>query len=88
MPLHCLHITAPPPPFVQDVVDFQWCPGESWLMLSVSDAGSDDGGALQMWRLNDMLWRPEKEVLAELEQHRGVCWGEPVLAAAWEGAGS
>lgn len=37
-------------------------------MASVSDNGV--GGTLQLWRINDMIWRPEDEVLAEMEEHR------------------
>ncbi|CAD7696557.1 unnamed protein product [Ostreobium quekettii] len=54
------------------VVDFQWNPLEPWTMLSVSDDVSPEsgGGTLQMWRINDLIYRPESEVLQELEQHR------------------
>ncbi|MEW5308101.1 MAG: hypothetical protein WDW38_000086 [Sanguina aurantia] len=54
------------------VVDFQWHPSEPWTMLSVSDDNEDDeigGGSLQMWRINDIIYRDEQEVLAELEAH-------------------
>lgn len=37
-------------------------------MVSVSDAG--EGGALQVWRICDLIWRPIDEVLKELEEHR------------------
>ncbi|KAK9838348.1 hypothetical protein WJX81_006464 [Elliptochloris bilobata] len=53
------------------VADFQWVPGEPadpFTMASVSDNGV--GGTLQLWRINDMIWRPEDVVLAELEEHR------------------
>lgn len=59
----------------QRVVDFQWHPSEPWTMLSVSDDNEDDeigGGSLQMWRINDIIYRDEQEVLAELEAHRWV----------------
>lgn len=72
------------------VVDFQWCPDDPWLIMSVSEntarEGSEDedeqdgseseaygrkgGGALQIWRINDLLYMPEQEALAELEAHR------------------
>uniref|UniRef100_A0A061SCG6 Histone-binding protein RBBP4 n=1 Tax=Tetraselmis sp. GSL018 TaxID=582737 RepID=A0A061SCG6_9CHLO len=54
------------------VVDFQWNPLDPWLMLSVSDdvGGGMAGGTLQVWRLNDMIYRDPQEVLAELEAHR------------------
>jgi len=43
-------------------------PGDPFTMVSVSDNGV--GGTLQLWRINDMIWRPEDLVLAELEEHR------------------
>lgn len=43
-------------------------------MMSVSDdsSGSDEngGGTLQLWRINDLIYRPEKDVLQELDAHR------------------
>ena len=53
------------------VADFQWVPSDPpdpFAMASVSDNGV--GGTLQLWRINDMIWRPEDEVLAEMEEHR------------------
>ena len=40
--------------------------------MSVSDDVSDElgGGTLQLWRVNDLIYRDEAEVLAELERHR------------------
>lgn len=40
--------------------------------MSVSDDVSDElgGGTLQLWRVNDLIYREEAEVLAELEKHR------------------
>mmetsp|Transcript_12527 Transcript_12527/g.35394 ORF Transcript_12527/g.35394 Transcript_12527/m.35394 type:complete len:451 (-) Transcript_12527:1274-2626(-) len=53
------------------VVDFQWNPSDPWTMMSMSDdAESGGGGTMQIWRINDMIYRPEEEVLRELEQHR------------------
>ncbi|WIA34025.1 hypothetical protein OEZ86_012406 [Tetradesmus obliquus] len=64
------------------VVDFQWCPGSPWTMMSVSDdtavdseaaaggAGKSGGGTLQLWRISDLLYLPEEQVVAELEAHR------------------
>lgn len=42
--------------------------------MSVSDDVSDElgGGTLQLWRVNDLIYREEAEVLAELEKHRWV----------------
>ena len=53
------------------MADFQWVPSDPpdpFAMASVSDNGV--GGTLQLWRINDMIWRPEDEVLAEMEEHR------------------
>ncbi|KAK9843200.1 hypothetical protein WJX74_008572 [Apatococcus lobatus] len=56
------------------VADFQWSPDDPFTFLSVSEdeesATSEGGGTLQMWRMNDMIYRPEAEVLAELEHHK------------------
>lgn len=40
-------------------------------MLSVSDdvASGNGGGSLQLWRISDLIHRPEHEVLQELQQH-------------------
>jgi hypothetical protein len=55
------------------VVDFQWNPASPWTFFSVADeAGLGGGGTLQLWRVSDMVYRPEEEVLVELEQYR---WG-------------
>lgn len=42
--------------------------------MSVSDDVSDElgGGTLQLWRVNDLIYRDEAEVLAELDKHRQV----------------
>ncbi|KAA6418962.1 MAG: WD-40 repeat-containing MSI4-like [Trebouxia sp. A1-2] len=54
------------------VVDFQWNPHDPWTFMSVSDDVSDElgGGTLQLWRVNDLIYRDEAEVLAELDKHR------------------
>ena len=46
-------------------------------MMSVSE--DEKGGTIQLWRICDMIYRPEKEVLAELEQHRCACVGSACL---------
>ena len=53
------------------VVDFQWNPSDPWTLLSVSDdvALNGGGGSLQLWRVSDLIYRPEQEVLEELQQH-------------------
>jgi histone-binding protein RBBP4 len=53
------------------VVDFQWNPHDPWTIMSVSDESQmESGGTLQLWRISDLLHRPEEEVLAELEANR------------------
>ena len=53
------------------VVDFQWNPADPWTFFSVADeAGEGGGGTLQLWRVSDLIYRPEDEVLAELEPYR------------------
>ena len=62
--------------YALQVVDFQWNPYDPWTFMSVSDDVSDElgGGTLQLWRVNDLIYREESEVLAELEKHRQVCF--------------
>ncbi|XP_024542492.1 WD-40 repeat-containing protein MSI4 [Selaginella moellendorffii] len=48
------------------IVDFHWDPLEPWLLATVS-TDAKGGGTLQLWRLSDLIYRPEDEVLAELE---------------------
>ncbi|XP_030465273.1 WD-40 repeat-containing protein MSI4 [Syzygium oleosum] len=54
------------------IVDFHWNSADPWTMVSVSDdcdtAGG--GGTLQIWRMSDLIYRPEEEVLAELENFK------------------
>lgn len=53
------------------VVDFQWNPHDPWTLMSVSDESQmEGGGTLQLWRISDLIHRPEEEVLAELEANR------------------
>uniref|UniRef100_A0A803LD82 Uncharacterized protein n=1 Tax=Chenopodium quinoa TaxID=63459 RepID=A0A803LD82_CHEQI len=54
------------------VVDFHWNSIDPWTIVSVSDdcSSSAGGGTLQMWRIIDLLYRPEDEVLAELDKFR------------------
>ena len=49
-------------------------------MMSVSE--DEKGGTIQLWRICDMIYRPEKEVLAELEQHRRVAVDSQLPAAS------
>ncbi|KAL2480170.1 WD-40 repeat-containing protein MSI4 [Abeliophyllum distichum] len=70
--------SAPPGLFFQHaghrdkVVDFQWSGSDPWTVVSVSDDGeiSGGGGSLQIWRMTDLLYRPEEEVLAELQKFK------------------
>ncbi|KAL8102573.1 WD-40 repeat-containing protein MSI4-like [Apium graveolens] len=54
------------------VVDFHWNASDPWTVVSVSDdvETSNGGGTLQIWRMSDLIYRPEEEVLAELEQYK------------------
>mmetsp|Transcript_32149 Transcript_32149/g.83310 ORF Transcript_32149/g.83310 Transcript_32149/m.83310 type:complete len:464 (-) Transcript_32149:92-1483(-) len=54
------------------VVDFQWNPHNPWTLASVSDDVSSGmaGGTLQIWRMNDLIYRDRDEVINELEEHR------------------
>mgnify|MGYP001150549816 CR=1 FL=1 len=55
------------------LVDLQWNPSDPWSLMSVSDdAKEGGGGTLQLWRVSDLIYRPDDEVLAELEQYRLV----------------
>eukprot|EP00890_Picochlorum_soloecismus_P001888 jgi/Picsp_1/26/NSC_00026-R1_wd repeat protein len=53
------------------VVDFCWNPDDPWMLMSASvDASSGGGGTLQLWRVSDLIYRKEEEVLAELEPYK------------------
>ncbi|CAM8899687.1 hypothetical protein QQ045_012439 [Rhodiola kirilowii] len=54
------------------VVDFHWNASDPWTVVSVSDdcGTSGGGGTLQIWRMSDLIYRPEEEVLAELEKFK------------------
>ncbi|XAR49944.1 hypothetical protein NMG60_11004130 [Bertholletia excelsa] len=54
------------------VVDFHWNSSDPWTIVSVSDDGESTGGGgtLQIWRMIDLIYRPEEEVLAELEKFK------------------
>ena len=55
------------------VSDFQWNPHDPWTIASVSSG--DGGNTLQMWRMNDLIYRAENEALAELEKHKDAICG-------------
>nr|KAJ0193488.1 hypothetical protein LSAT_V11C800443090 [Lactuca sativa] len=52
------------------VVDFHWNSHDPWTIVSVSDDGESTcgGGTLQIWRMIDLIHRPQEEVINELEQ--------------------
>ncbi|ONK59277.1 uncharacterized protein A4U43_C08F4800 [Asparagus officinalis] len=54
------------------VVDFNWNTEDEWTIVSVSDdcASTNGGGTLQIWRMNDLIYRPEGEVLSELNTYK------------------
>ncbi|XP_061362774.1 WD-40 repeat-containing protein MSI4-like isoform X2 [Gastrolobium bilobum] len=54
------------------VVDFHWNAYDPWTIVSVSDdcESTGGGGTLQIWRMSDLIYRPEDEVLAELEKFK------------------
>ncbi|XP_019436497.1 PREDICTED: WD-40 repeat-containing protein MSI4-like [Lupinus angustifolius] len=54
------------------VVDFHWNASDPWTITSVSDdcGSTGGGGTLQIWRMIDLLYRPEEEVVAELDRYK------------------
>ena len=64
-----------------NVIDFHWSPAVPWTCVSVCEK-PDGGGVIQLWRMSDLLYRPEAEVLAELEKHR-----EDILKRGGDGEG-
>ncbi|XP_008793220.1 WD-40 repeat-containing protein MSI4-like isoform X1 [Phoenix dactylifera] len=54
------------------VVDFHWNASDPWTIVSVSDdcARVNGGGTVQIWRMSDLIYRPEEEVLEELEKFK------------------
>ena len=53
--------------------------------MSVSDDVSEElgGGTLQLWRVNDLIYRPEADVLAELDKHRSAAAAMCCLQLMW-----
>ncbi|KZV58799.1 hypothetical protein F511_18636 [Dorcoceras hygrometricum] len=54
------------------VVDFHWNAADPWTIVSVSEDGekTGGGGTLQIWRMIDLIYRPEEEVIAELDRFK------------------
>ncbi|KAL0397003.1 UNVERIFIED_CONTAM: WD-40 repeat-containing protein MSI4 [Sesamum calycinum] len=54
------------------VVDFHWNAADPWTIVSVSEDGekTGGGGTLQIWRMIDLIYRPEEEVVAELDKFK------------------
>ncbi|KMZ68114.1 WD-40 repeat-containing protein MSI4 [Zostera marina] len=54
------------------VVDFHWNASDPWTIVSVSDdcGSTGGGGTLQIWRMSDLIYRPQEEVLTELEKFK------------------
>lgn len=53
------------------VVDFCWDPAEPWTLMSASvDVNSSGGGTLQLWRVSDLVYRTDDEVMTELEAYK------------------
>ena len=67
-----------------NVVDFNWSPAVPWTCVSVCEK-PEGGGVIQLWRMSDLLYRPEAEVLAELEKHRESIMATKSPAAPAEG---
>ncbi|XP_074569200.1 uncharacterized protein LOC141825714 [Curcuma longa] len=71
-------VNSPPGLFFQHaghrdkVVDFHWNASDPWTIVSVSDdcGSTGGGGTLQIWRMSDLIYRPEDEVLADLEKFK------------------
>ena len=53
------------------VVDFCWNPIEPWTLMSASvDVASSGGGTLQCWRVSDLIYRSEEDIMGELEPYK------------------
>ncbi|XP_074361683.1 WD-40 repeat-containing protein MSI4-like isoform X2 [Apium graveolens] len=54
------------------VVDFHFNSSDPWTIVSVSDdcESTSGGGTLQIWRMLDLLYKPEEEALADLERYK------------------
>ncbi|KAL9169712.1 hypothetical protein ABFS82_04G096600 [Erythranthe guttata] len=54
------------------VVDFHWNSADPWTIVSVSEDGekTGGGGTLQIWRMIDLIYRSEEEVIEELDKFK------------------
>ncbi|CAM8954305.1 unnamed protein product [Rhodiola kirilowii] len=54
------------------VGEFHWNAHDPWTIVSISndDENHGGGGTLQIWRMIDLIYRPEEEVLAELDKFK------------------
>ncbi|KAK6911888.1 Histone-binding protein RBBP4, N-terminal [Dillenia turbinata] len=54
------------------IVDFHWNASDPWTIVSVSDdcESTGGGGTLQIWRMIDLIYKDEDEVLSELEKFK------------------
>jgi histone-binding protein RBBP4 len=52
------------------VEDISWNPVDPWTMMSVAGSGPGAGGTVQFWRMSDLIYRPEEEIMAELEPYK------------------
>lgn len=52
------------------IVDFEWHPSESDPYCIASLSETEEGGStMQMWRISDLIYRPENEIVTELRQY-------------------
>ncbi|CAI5982279.1 unnamed protein product [Closterium sp. NIES-64] len=73
------------------VIEFQWAPKDPWTFASVSSNVNKrrGGGTLQMWRVLDLIYRPAKDVVIDLNRYELASRGfvdnlRPPMAAAAE----
>ncbi len=54
------------------VVDFCWNPDEPWTIMSASVDSSTGkgGGTLQTWKVSDLVYKSEEQLMSELEPYR------------------
>jgi histone-binding protein RBBP4 len=59
------------------VWDIQWNPYDAWTACSTSVG--DFQNTLQLWRVNDLIYRDEEECVRELAQHRDIICGRAAV---------